>query len=255
MKSKLTLLFIMLLACSGTAQSPVTVQNGNLRGFMSPLGLNNNSAEPLFSYFDTSDETYKSMAFAANIWMAHTDDNGSIDLYAPTFGNGTETNELLPKVFQVSGEAIFNHRADFEEDGVIDMPLDEIYAWPGRGNPHFSDYNDGLELPEDAQVLAPFWDQNGDGLYNPEDGDFPMLAIQGCALPLEAAIIPTQMNWCIYDVKSIIDPEQTLYQVQTNMFYFNCEEDNYLTNTIFTHHTVVNKSTSPLENSYWSMWA
>lgn len=255
MKSKLTLILGLLIGYSCFAQNQVTVQNGNLRAFMTPLGLNNNNADPLFSYYDISDETYKSVAYAANIWMSHTDSDGNIDIHAPTFGNGLESNNLLPKVFQVNGYIISNHIADFEEDGVIDNPQDEIYAWPGRGNPHFADYNDGLELPEDAQVLAPFWDQNGDGLYNPEDGDFPMLAIQGCELPLEFAIIPTQMNWCIYDVKSIIDPDEPLYHVLTNMFYFNCEEDNYLTNTIFTHHTVVNKSTSPLENSYWSMWA
>lgn len=46
--------------------------------------------------------------------------------------------------------------------------LDRIYSWPAHG-----DISHGL-----SYYMAPFWDNNSDGVYNPNDGDYPL--IKGC---------------------------------------------------------------------------
>jgi hypothetical protein len=47
---------------------------------------------------------------------------------------------------------------------------DAMKTWPAKGNPYFRAIN-GFDLPN--QNLAPFVDANRDGIYNPENGDYP----------------------------------------------------------------------------------
>ncbi|MBL4862914.1 MAG: hypothetical protein JKY09_07860, partial [Crocinitomicaceae bacterium] len=46
--------------------------------------------------------------------------------------------------------------------------LIKLYSWPGNGN---------VAIGE-AYWLAPYWDYNSDGTYDPSDGDYPLL--KGC---------------------------------------------------------------------------
>ncbi len=63
-----------------------------------------------------------------------------------------------------------------------------ILQWPGKNNPHFNDF----QLPAN-QSLAPFWDNNEDGNYNPLDGDYPVIeASSPCS-------IADQMIWWVFN--------------------------------------------------------
>ncbi len=53
------------------------------------------------------------------------------------------------------------HRAHFWDPGY--QPIHDILTWPGNGDTALGQ----------AQRLAPFSDRNGDGIYNPFDGDYP----------------------------------------------------------------------------------
>lgn len=53
------------------------------------------------------------------------------------------------------------HRAHYWEIGYT--PIRDIATWPGNGNTSMGQ----------AQMLAPFSDRNGDGHYDPMDGDYP----------------------------------------------------------------------------------
>jgi len=75
------------------------------------------------------------------------------------------------RFWEVSAAAVSLHVSDFE-DGTIDLKQGDIYSWPGRGNPYFFGEN-GFDLPADSGELAPFIDHNADGIYNPDDGDYP----------------------------------------------------------------------------------
>ena len=256
MKTKLTCLFMFCLAIHLTAQQSVVVQNGPLRAHFSSQGLANNiiTDGPLLTYFDEADQSEKSLALAANLWLASQGEDGSLSINARTYGNSTVApSSLLPKVFQVSRQAIGEHRADYESDGQVDTPLDEIYRWPAYGNPFFTAYNDGLILPDvPAQMLAPFYDVDQDGIYNPDAGDFPVLGEESCTTPGGPVIIPTQMNWCLYEIES--NDATTAYQIQANLFYFECEEDNALSNTFFLKYKVLKTMGAPNATSYWSFW-
>ena len=257
MKTKFTFGIFLLLTLTLAAQSPVVVQNGNLRSYFSPRGLANDFSEygPILSYFDEADQTYKPLAIAAALWVGSRSPDGALSLNARTYGNqAAAPGDLLPKVFQVSGDQILAHQADYQDNGQIDNPLPEVFGWPAFGNPYFSDYHDGLALPGvDPEMLAPFEDVDNDGFYDPAAGDFPVLGEEGCADFEGYHIIPTQMNWCLYELESAASA--TAYLVQANLFYFQCQENNALNNTLFLKHKVQKALETPGADNYWSLWA
>lgn len=259
MKTRIVLLFCLCMAAMLPAQQDfvsVPVQNGQLRSYFSNFGLPNNlfTNGPLMTYYDEEQEEYKPLVTAANLWITSLDIGGGIRFYGPTYGAYSSNSQgVLVKVYQINIADIRAHKTDFEDNGVIDQPIDAIYEWPGKGNPHFEAYNPNMSLPGDTSSLAPFWDANGDAIYNPDDGDYPILKITGCSESEQIQIIPTQMNWCIYDIKASFT-EEVLYRVQANMFYFDCEVDSYLSNTLFTQHEVFNISDALHFDAYWGLW-
>ena len=68
------------------------------------------------------------------------------------------------RVFEVSGKAIIEHAEEFEKNGSVPIPSSEISEWPGQGAPGYPN-----------RALAPFYDANGNGVYDPIAGDYPVL--------------------------------------------------------------------------------
>jgi len=119
----------------------------------------------------------------------------------------------------------------FTSSGAIAQSL---YDWPGRGNPHTGMPNSDL---------APFVDVNGDGIYDPEDGDYP--AIKG-----DFAI------WFVYnDVGNLhsetygdpigIEVHQMVYAYATN---------NVVNNSIFYDYTFIKKSPGQLFDTHFGQF-
>ncbi len=128
--------------------------------------------------------------FAGGFWLSGFDPSGNLKVTAQSYnssaGNtaffaGPTTNNdlsdleiciLWDRHFMVEDSDIMNFRIDFG-DGVIDDPIPfGIKYWPAKDNPFFFDAYE-FELPE-GMALAPFWDENQDGTYNPNDGDYPL---------------------------------------------------------------------------------
>jgi hypothetical protein len=53
------------------------------------------------------------------------------------------------------------HKAHYSDPGYT--PIHDILSWPGNGNTAYGE----------AEKLAPFFDRNGDGIYDPFNGDYP----------------------------------------------------------------------------------
>jgi hypothetical protein len=62
--------------------------------------------------------------------------------------------------------------------GNITLPLagisDSVKYWPGKGNPYLA--AQGYDV---SGVLAPFYDADGDGVYDPAHGDYPSIMQSG----------------------------------------------------------------------------
>lgn len=150
---------------------------------------------------------------------------------------------LWDKIWSIDKQEIDRHIED-SRDGTIDDPISEIYAWPGVKNPHSFDYN-GFSLDSYTNSLAPYIDTNGDGIYNPADGDYP--DIKG-----------DQAHWWVVND---IGGERT----QTNalplhaevhfMAYAYKSDNKDINNSSLYDITVFNRQETPLKDLRFSLWA
>jgi len=205
--------------------------------------------------------------FAQGLWLGALDAGGNLKLAAQTYGlvagqtdyyagplnesgaTDAESCRNWDRVWTVLRHQIEAHIADFDDDGLIDDFFPEILEWPGKGNPYFSSFT-GFELPDAEQGLAPFFDRDGDGLYDPLAGDYPM--------PPRTAVIPEQITWSIFNdagglhLESFGNPLHI--EVQLTTWALQCADNAQPGNTVFTSYKVINRSAEPLDSLYFGLW-
>ena len=123
--------------------------------------------------------------FASALWIGGLDNNNQLHTSAQTYRqNGVDfwpgplkltdattdsaTSIQYDKIWKVSyleiNDFINNYNAGNVQNGTYTIPQD-ILTWPGNG-----------DISKDqALILAPFEDVNGDAIYNPMDGDYPKI--------------------------------------------------------------------------------
>ncbi len=209
----------------------------------------------------------KSSIFAAGLWMGGMDSNGNLKVAAQNYGRYNFSFDYAPgplnedgsinyehcehfnKIWKVSKEDIELHKADFQDNGIIDDPVASIFGWPGRHNNQFYYYNDFLLY--DMDHGAPFFDQNGDNIYDPEAGDYPHPpnTIPGLA--------PASMTWSVFNdntlhTESFGDPLKA--EIQLTSWSFDCFANAPLSNTVFTSHKIINKSLASIDSFHVGLW-
>ena len=143
-----------------------------------------------------------SSIFAGAVWMGGFDSGGNLKLAATNYSDDGNTDfypgPLNPndgttdapicsewdRHFSVSGAHIEELKIKWklandngETLSEADIPED-LKFYPAKGNPFFASQNNGFILPN--QDLGSFHDNNGDFIYNPIDGDYPVIEIAGC---------------------------------------------------------------------------
>lgn len=197
MKIQFTLVVFFLLSiyCFGQNCSPttsVTQLNANNCKVTLPNGgdLFWNRANAGYAFPNSGQNAIDIHAiFAGGFWISGFDPASNLKVTAQNYGTAfgqvgffagptsdlgqtdLESCILWDRHFSVRDEDIVKFRNDLS-DGSIDDPIPfSIQGWPGRENPLFVDVYE-FDLPN-STTLAPFFDENGDGVYNPNDGDYP----------------------------------------------------------------------------------
>ena len=230
----------------GNNISAIIRTNGSLFWDLSDAGFiapNNNSQ------FDWTS------IFAAGIVLGAIDTQGNLrtsyasSSYAAGPLNGSSEDCFnFDQLWEVTGSDIQQHISDFEDNGTIDNPIHNIYAYPGRQNPFFENAN-GFSLPDQSQGYAPFFDENGDGIYNPEDGDFPLPE------SVDKQTIPSHMIWGLFNDASPISASAPLnVDVQLTAWAMYCTDNQLLNNTVFTSHKIINTGTETLDSMFVSLY-
>lgn len=121
-----------------------------------------------------------------------------------------------------------------------DIPED-ILTWPGNGN-----VADGF-----AATLAPFVDIDGDGIYNPRNGDYP-------------DILGDMALYCIYNDNYDYNVGYVFHgetggaplgiEVHCMLYGFNAPDDEILNNTLFMRQWIYNRSANDYHNTYIGSW-
>ena len=153
---------------------------------------------------------------------------------------------------------------------IRDSPYNEseipagVLNWPAKGNPFFRK-NNRWDLPSTTANLAPFFDHpsNPDGLYNPLDGDYPIIEVRGiggrCYKDLEYQANPAvadQMIFWIYNDNAGAHAETggipIQMEVQVQAFAFSTGDA--LNDMTFMRYKLVNRAPVPITECYFGWW-
>ena len=242
--------------------------------------------------------------FCAALWIGGTDVNDQLRIAALKFGsdgddywpgplkvNGTASVDLpicnqYDKHWIITKAEVLAHRAHFKYDdngatlidsySASDMP-DVIANWPAHG--------EGDDL---TSYLAPFYDANHNGIYEPTMGDYPYYDFDNdlCPRTLKAEwgsaytdhVLPTMEESIDHLVHGSILSDQVLKGDQTIWWVFNDKGNTHteskgesigleiraqafafstndeINNMTFYSYEIINRSTYELRETYFSQW-
>ena len=221
-----------------------------------------------------------SSLFAGAVWIGGFDSGGNLKIAAQTYGTGNGNTDFWPgplteegtvgedtcaqwdRFFEVSGANIDQHIKiwlDAKENGEdqIDPNLipEDIKGWPAHKNPFFEEINK-FELPITDQGLAPFFDENLNGIYEPHLGDYPIIEIRGCE---ELDIAPQygdQMIFWIYNDAGGVHSETggIPIQMEVQVQAFSYETNDEINNMSFYRYKLINRALDQIDSCYFAMW-
>lgn len=191
---------------------------------------------------------------AGGLWFAARDTSGTYKAVAQQYGRiaggfdfepgplhpGGEhfgTPEEWDRFFKVRRASVNTFRELWASGALtVDNIPPEVKGWPAVGNPYFT-ASEGLELPNNPSGgLAPFWDENRDGWYDPLDGDYPAF----CG---EEAIWWVMNDNRVHRNSQVSDP--LLLEIQV-MAYAVPSTNDVLHRTTFYEYKIINRSEEPL---------
>ena len=217
----------------------------------------------------------KSSIFAGAVWLGGFDPGGNLKLAAQTYSTGggedfwpgplspeegTTDGEVCDnwdRFFTVRGAEIDDHLRNYEEARLAGVDYDEdlipenVKGWPARGNEFFFQLR-GFELPNTTQGLAEFFDRDGDGFYEPQEGDYPRIDIRGCDVPQ----YPDEMVFWIYNDNggphTLSGGDAIQMEIQVQAFgYATNDEINDMT---FQAYKLINRAIESIDSTYFAIW-
>ncbi|MEM6724500.1 MAG: T9SS type A sorting domain-containing protein [Bacteroidota bacterium] len=272
-------LLLMSLSCFFASQigaqncNPATAQVDFQSEFMSVRLLNGGDAfwdladgKYLIPYNPGNPDGQPSAVFASSIWIGGFDDGDNLRMAAQTYrqsgndywpgpldenGQLTTTDcENFDQIWLVTCPEIQAHIDDFSDNGIFDDPTsDAILGWPARGNSFFEGIY-GFQLPD--QDLAPFYDSNDDGIYDPSIGEYPVYRHD------DPAAIPRTLAWFVFnDVANVHGETGGLplgAEVQHTYWTLTSENFPLLNYTLFRNNKIINKGQTPIDSFYLGSW-
>ncbi|HIG32068.1 MAG TPA: hypothetical protein EYQ09_01300 [Flavobacteriales bacterium] len=219
-------------------------------------------------WWDLADAQYeipkggnKNSLFAGALWIGGVDAGGQLKVAGMTYrqsGNDFWPGPLNADNATISADECTEwdkhfkiNRADVEEhiariganDPTYIMPKN-IEDWPAHGD---------QSLGQD-QFLAPFFDVNGNGEYEPESGDYPDYNITGTND--DAALFGDQTLFWIFNDKGNIHSETAAdaLGLEIHAQAFGFVADNEVNDMTFYNYKIINRSTLPLNDTYFGQW-
>jgi hypothetical protein len=237
-------------------------------------------------------ESNNSCMYAGSLWLAGVDVNNQLKVAAHQYkqgndfwtgplstvagsGNGADIRDFGPaeiepdvcdqydKFFVTTRLEISEFRGWFRcgEDPDCNQAIDyagytiptSILEWPAHGDMgRFQDF-----------YLAPFYDYNDDGVYNPNDGDYPKYDLDSefdCSDPTNRAaraIFGDVNYWWVFNDKGNIHTETNGdpigMEIRAQAFAFATNDE--VNNMTFYNYELINRSTQTLTDTYFGQWA
>lgn len=222
--------------------------------------------------------------FAGSLWIAGVDVNNQLKCAALRFrqvGNDYYTGPLTvdgkasitpetcarwDKIFKITRAEVDEFLANYQAGNIEDIPT-IIRDWPATRS--------GEDPEGIAYYLAPFYDADGDGEYDPTKGDFPYYDMENelchTKIPtmeeekfgtMHGSILADQVLkgdqtlWWIFNDKGAAHTESSGQaigiEVRAQAFAFATNDE--INNMTFYSYEIINRSTYTLTGTYFSPW-
>lgn len=255
--------FILGICPSNPIMAQITVANCNPASSLIELDVNNVRVKLLNGgdlFWDLGEAGYEvpkgsgvHALFAGSIWMGGVTSTGQLKVAAQTYrqtGNDffpgpisdTQNNtcEAYDRFWVAEQAEIDQFLADVAINGTLDIQQvpQQIRDWPGRDNPHLSLF----ELAA-GEGDAPFIDTDGDGIYDPTQGDYP-------------SILGDKAIWWVFNDLGNQHSETggLPLGMQVSVMAYAFASEGTLNNTTFYKYTFHYKGTTTLNDFYVGQW-
>lgn len=214
--------------------------------------INNNgtiSFDGADANFEVPEGSGNNTIFDGQLWLGGLDDSDSLHLAAQTYNqsgydfwagpiatdyDAIGYDDKYNRVWIVNKSVIDNHKLNWSSSGYV-VP-EEIADWPAQG-----DITNG-----EAEYLAPFYDFNDNSIYDPENGDYPI--IRG-----DEALFFIMNDDA--DNHSESGGEKIGIEIHGMAYAFNAPEtDTALSQTLFLHYEIFNRSINNYHDFYIGSW-
>jgi hypothetical protein len=203
--------------------------------------------------------------FSGALWIGGIDAGGQLKVAAMTYrqtgsdfwpgpldtvNTSTEQDvcEAYDKHFKITRkevEEFYGWSTDPSQYPGYTVPI-AIQTWPAHGD----------ISKNHAHYLAPFYDVNGDGAYNYQDGDFPGYDIFGTSTNCKDQLFGDQTLWWVFNDKGNIHSEtgaQSIgLEIHAQAFAFSTNDE--INNMTFYNYKIINRSTFAMTNTYFGQW-
>ena len=241
----------------------------------------------------------KTSLFSFALWIGGIDINNNLKLAAYRYGQGTGNpshvkNDYWPGPLTVDGTAAIDAETCAQYDRLFPISrveVQEFLAW-WDNKAEYPNYTipksitdwpaHGNKSKGQAFYLAPFMDVNGDGVYDPLQGDYPYYDFANKLCPknlkpgelisrakiknggaadtmgilVDQVLKGDQTFWSVYNDKGNYHSETTGEPIgmEIRAQYFAFATNDEINNMTFYSYELINRSTYTLTNTYFSQW-
>jgi hypothetical protein len=203
-------------------------------------------------------DTSAHILYNGGLWLAGLDSGGDVIAAAQSYGRSGGKFDYYPgpldengntgpqcsdwdRLFEITRtnvDSFLNNYDPVNPDSNA-IPVN-IAGWPATGNPLFVGVH-GFELPAAPYRMAPFFDSDNDGLYNPSAGDYPLF----CG---------DQAIWAVFNDSGLHRqsniPGNIKAEIHLLAYAFAAEEDDPLNRTTFYQYRIRNRAEESLMGFY-----
>jgi hypothetical protein len=221
----------------------------------------------------------KMSMFSGSLWLGGLDVNNQLKLAALRYRQ--VGNDYWPGPLTIDGTAAIDDLTCAQYDKLFDMTradVDEFLAyWDDPSS--YAGYvipSNILKWPAHGDVskgqsyyLAPFYDRNGDGQYDPQnDGDYPYYDVsnelchtkiptaEGNGILVDQVIKGDYTLWWVFNDKGNIHTETSGspigVEIRGQAFGFSTNDE--VNNMTFYSYEIINRSTYRLRETYFCQW-
>ena len=227
--------------------------------------------------------------FAGSLWIAGVDVNNQLKCAAVRFrqdGNDFWTGPLTitgaaiddvtcaqwDRIFRITRAEVDEFLLHFDGNGIDQTDgyviPNSILEWPAH--PEALGTTAGV-----SRFLAPFYDQNGDGEYNPGQGDYPYYDIDNVLCHTKTPTMEEELEGSVHGsilADQVLKGDQTLWWIFNDKGSAHTESDgspigievrgqafgfatnDEINNMTFCSYEIINRSTYVLQGTYFCPW-